>query len=79
MANSEHNTHELTNVLKTFISAEELLDLKKVVSLNFVQKAREEADKLINNGTVNLEDLEKASEEIINDRGRYLKKIRSKL
>lgn len=84
MVNSAQNTHKLTNVqallLQTFqfdLSETELLEVKKLLSNHFAQKAREEADKLINDGVVKLEDLDKASEEIINDRGSYLKKIRS--
>ncbi|PWK16095.1 hypothetical protein LV89_04941 [Arcicella aurantiaca] len=84
MVNSAQNTHKLTNVqamlLQTFqfdLPEIELLEVKKLLSKHFAQKAREEADKLINDGTVRLEDLEKVSEEIINDRGNYLKKIRS--
>jgi hypothetical protein len=84
MVNSAQNTHKLTNVqallLQTFqfdLSETELLEVKKLLTNHFAQKAREEADKLINDGVVKLEDLDKASEEIINDRGSYLKKIRS--
>ena len=84
MVNSAQNIHKLTNVqamlLQTFqfdLPEIELLEVKKVLSKHFALKAREEADKLINEGVVKLEDVEKASEEIINDRGRYLKKIRS--
>ena len=84
MVNSAQNTHKLTNVqallLQTFqfdLTEIELLEVKKLLTNHFAQKAREEADKLINDGVVKLEDLDKASEEIINDRGSYLKKIRS--
>ena len=84
MINSAQNTHKLTNVqamlLQTFqfdLPELELLEVKKVLSKHFAQKAREEADELINDGTMKLEDLEEASKEIINDRGSYLKKIRS--
>ena len=83
MVNSAQNTHKLTNVqamlLQTFqfdLPEIELLEVKKVLSKHFAQKAREEADKLINEGTVKLEDLEKASDAIVNNRGSYLKKIR---
>lgn len=83
MVNSAQNTHKLTNVqamlLQTFqfdLPEIELLEVKKVLSKHFAQKAREEADKLINEGTITLEDLENASQEIVNDRGSYLKKIR---
>lgn len=84
MVNSAQNTHKLTNVqallLQTFqfdLTEIELLEVKKLLTNHFAQKAREEADKLINDGVVKLENLDKASEEIINDRGSYLKKIRS--
>ena len=84
MVNSVQNIHKLTNVQAMLLQAFqfdlpeiELLEVKKVLSKHFAHKAREEADKLINEGVVKLEDLEKASEEIINDRGSYLKKIRS--
>lgn len=84
MVNSAQNIHKLTNVqamlLQTFqfdLPEIELLEVKKVLSKHFAQKARQEADKLINEGVVKLEDLEKVSEKIINDRGSYLKKIRS--
>ena len=83
MVNSAQNIHKLTNVqamlLQTFqfdLPEIELLEVKKVLSKHFAQKAREEADKLINEGAVTLEDLDKASQEIIKDRGSYLKKIR---
>ena len=83
MVNSAQNTHKLTNVqamlLQTFqfdLPEIELLEVKKVLSKHFALKARAEADKLINKGTVKLDDLEQASEEIVNDRGNYLKKIR---
>jgi len=83
MVNSAQNTQKLTNVqamlLQTFqfdLPEIELLEVKKVLSKHFALKAREEADKLINDGAVKLEDLEKASKEIVNHRGNYLKKIR---
>lgn len=84
MLNSAQNTHKLTNVqsmlLQTFqfdLPEIELLEVKRLLSKHFAQKARAEADKLINDGTVKLENLENVSEEIINDRRSYLKKIRS--
>ena len=83
MVNLAEKTQRLTNVqamlLKTFqfdLPEEDLLEVKQVLSKHFAHKARMEADRLINEGVVTLKDLNKASEDIANHRGKYLKKIR---
>ena len=83
MVNLAEKTQRLTNVqamlLQTFqfdLPEIELLEVKRVLSKHFAHKARMEADKLINEGVVTLKDLNKASEDIANHRGKYLKKIR---
>lgn len=83
MVNLAENPQKLTNVLAMLLQIFqfnlpeiELLAVKKVLSKHFAQKARAEAEKLINEGIVKLEDLENASQYIIKDTGNYLKKIR---
>ena len=83
MVNLAEKTQRLTNVqamlLQTFqfdLPEIELLEVKRVLSKHFAHKARMEADRLINEGVVTLKDLNKASKDIANHRGKYLKKIR---
>ena len=55
----------------------ELLEVKEVLSKHFAHKARMEADRLIDEGKITLKGLEKASKQITEHRGNYLKKIRN--
>ena len=53
---------------------ENLLEIKNILSRYLFEKAQQEADKLIDEGKVTLTDIEKASKEIAEHRGNYLKK-----
>ena len=66
----------LLQLFERDLPEEELLEVKRVLSKHFAHKARMEADRLINEGVVTLKDLNKASEDIANHRGKYLEKIR---
>ena len=64
----------LLRLFERDLPEENLLEIKNILSRYLFEKAQQEADKLIDEGKVTLEDIEKASKEIAEHRGNYLKK-----
>ena len=67
----------LLRLFERDLPGENLLEIKNILSRYLFEKAQQEADKLIDEGKVTLEDVEEASKEIAEHRGNYLKKIRN--
>lgn len=67
----------LLRLFERDLPEENLLEIKNILSRYLFEKAQQEADKLIDEGKVTLEDIEEASKEIAEHRGNYLKKIRN--
>ena len=67
----------LLRLFERDLPEENLLEIKNILSRYLFEKAQQEADKLIDEGKVTLEDVEEASKEIAEHRGNYLKKIRN--
>ena len=67
----------LLRLFERDLPEENLLEIKNILSKYLFEKAQQEADKLIDEGKVTLEDIEEASKEIAEHRGNYLKKIRN--